>query len=150
MTRDEGLLIFILALAGVVLLVGSSHTLLHARKLKSSLFNSGRFSRSELQEAELSVLQNDELPNDPRLRALTLEWAREEAELGPRGLRWQPFQYLGAAMALSALYLIPIFGNVIGIAAQAILIASGILNLFVGVRGVKRARRLLERFDEQS
>lgn len=144
------LAILILALAGVVVVVGSSQTLLHARKLKSSLFNSGRYSRSELQKAQLSVLQNDELPSDPQLRALSLEWAREEAELGPRGLRWQPFQHLGAAMALSVLYLIPIVGTVIGIASQAIVLALGALTLFVGIRGVRRARRLLERLDDQA
>jgi Flp pilus assembly protein TadB len=141
--------VLVVALAGVVLLLGSSNTLLRARKLKSSVFNSGRYSLSQFQEAELSVLQNDELPSDPHLRALTLEWAREEAELGPRGLRWQPFQCLGAAMILSVLYLIPIFGTVIGISAQAILIAVGTLALFVGIRGVRRARRLIERYDEQ-
>ena len=137
-----------IAAAGVVLLVAASSSLSRARNLKNSLFNSGAYSRSQLQEVELAALTDDELPSDPDLRALTLEWAREEVKFAPRGLRWQPFQFLGAAMALTVLYLIPGLGTILGIAVQAIVLLLGAITFAVGVRGVQRARKLLQRFDE--
>jgi Flp pilus assembly protein TadB len=137
-----------IAAAGLILLIGASSSLSRARKLKSSLFNSGAYSRSQLQEVELAVLTEDDLPSDPGLRAITLKWAREEALLGPRALRWQPFQYLGAAMALTLLYLVPVLGMILGVAIQAIVLLLGAITFAVGVRGVGRARKLLQRFDE--
>jgi Flp pilus assembly protein TadB len=142
--------ILVVSLAGIVVLVGASSALSTARKLRRSLYASGDLSRSQLAAIELAVLRKEELPADPTKRAMVLKWAREEARLGPRALRWQPFQFLGLAVAAVAIYLIPAVGFLIGVVAQALIILLGAITYAVGRRGIRLSRELLGRYDEPS
>ena len=138
----------IVGVLGIALIVFSSARLGKARNLKGSVLRKTDYTPAQIRAVQMAVLERGTLPEDSTLHALTIDWAREEALLAPRALKWQPFQFVGVILALTGLYLVPgLLVVVVVVVVQALLLILGVGAFQSTRKGITRARELSSRWD---
>jgi hypothetical protein len=133
--------VLLIAVIGICLIAWSSNRLSIARHLPDEVLSPAVYSRTQIREIRRAVHRDGELPADASLHTVSLQWARDESELGRPALKWVPFTFLGTVMVVSGLYLIPGF-MIPTIVLQSALVILGIGTTSSARRGIAHASSL--------